>query len=95
VDSLKPFIRSLNSRTINTTFGITYGAALVMALFPPLYLASSGIRTPLLGIPFSLMYWLINALIVGLALWALYVVEDIRGELDEYHTPAAEAEVTA
>ena len=29
------------------------------------------------------MYWLINGLVLGFTLWGLYIVEDIRGELDE------------
>jgi TRAP-type C4-dicarboxylate transport system permease small subunit len=80
---LKRFIRNLSSRAIHTAFGIAYGAALMMALFPPFYLAASGVQTPILGIPFSLFYWIADALLVGLALWALYAVEDIRGELDD------------
>jgi TRAP-type C4-dicarboxylate transport system permease small subunit len=64
-------------------FGLVYAVALVMALFPPAYLAASGIATPILGIPFAVAYWIIDALLVGLALWALYAMEDIRGELDD------------
>jgi hypothetical protein len=95
VDILKPYIRSLSSRAIYTAFAVAYGISLLMALFPPLYLAASGIQTPVLGIPFSILYWLIDALITGLALWALYAVEDIRGELDEDQIAATDGEVTA
>lgn len=80
---MKTYIRNLNPRVIYTVFGIFYGAALMLALFPPFYLAASGVQTPMLGIPFSLFYWIADALLVGLSLWALYAVEDIRGELDD------------
>jgi len=35
------------------------------------------------GIPFSITYWILDAIVLGLSLWAFYRVEDIRGELDE------------
>jgi len=60
-----------------------YGLTLLFALFPPLYLWGSGSETLILGIPFAIMYWIIDALVLGFALWGLYIVEDIRGELDE------------
>jgi TRAP-type C4-dicarboxylate transport system permease small subunit len=91
---LKTFIRNLSPRAIHTAFGIAYGAALMMALFPPFYLAASGVQTPVLGIPFSLFYWIADALLVGLSLWALYAVENIRGELDD-DTSAIERKVAA
>ncbi|MEO9328435.1 hypothetical protein [Gordonia aurantiaca] len=78
------FIKSLDRKVINTTFGIIYGFALLMALFPPLYLSASGARGPvILGIPWSVMYWIVNAALVGVALSALYIVENIRGEGDD------------
>ncbi|NAZ78201.1 hypothetical protein GTQ99_22725 [Kineococcus sp. T13] len=62
---------------------MVYGATLLAALFPPLYLAASGIRGGFLGMPFSIAYWILDALVIGLALWAKYAIEDVRGELDE------------
>ena len=96
---MKSFIRSLPSSAIQTTFGVIYGITLLMALFPPLYLAASGIRASVLGMPFSVFYWIADAAVIGLALWAKYAVEDIRGELDEEIVPvpvvAARAEGSA
>ena len=80
---MKDLIKGLPRRYIVTFFGGIYGLALLFALFPPLYLWGSGIRFEILGVPFSIMYWLINAVILGLTLTAFYVVEDIRGELDD------------
>ncbi|MDQ1135320.1 hypothetical protein QE410_000119 [Microbacterium sp. SORGH_AS 1204] len=76
-------VRKLDRRVINTAFGMVYGFALLMALFPPLYLAASGSTAAFLGIPWAIFYWIVNAALVGLALTALYVVEQIRGEGDD------------
>lgn len=80
---MRDLLRRLSSRTIYTAFAIVYGIAVVMAIFPPAYLAFSGIRGGFLGAPFSIWYWIIDAAIVGFALWALYAIEDVRGDLDE------------
>lgn len=77
------FIRRFERRTILIFFGSIYAVALAMAIFPPLYLSASGISTLVLGIPFSIFYWLLDFLILLIGLCAFYVVEDIRGELDE------------
>jgi hypothetical protein len=87
---MKEFICGLSRRTIVTFFGAVYGLALLFALFPPLYMWGSGSETLVLGIPFAIMYWIIDGLVLGFGLWALYVVEDIRGELDEILVPAAQ-----
>jgi membrane-associated protease RseP (regulator of RpoE activity) len=83
---MKDFIRSLDRRTIVIFFGALYAVALVFALFPPLYLWASGMRVEVLGIPFAFMYWIIDAVVLGLTLTAFYVVESIRGELDDDST---------
>ena len=80
---MKRLIQGLSRRTVVTTFVSVYAAALAMAVFPPFYFAASGVATQVLGIPFSILYWIINLLILASALWALYIVEDIRGELEE------------
>ncbi|MFC7674365.1 hypothetical protein ACFQWH_14855 [Mycolicibacterium sp. GCM10028919] len=80
---MKDFILGLSRRSIVTFFGTLYAVALLFALFPPLYLWGSGMRFQILGIPFAIMYWIIDAVVLGLTLTAFYVVEDIRGELDD------------
>ncbi|OZC50936.1 MULTISPECIES: hypothetical protein [Nocardiaceae] len=85
---MKEYIRGLSRKSIMTFFGSIYALALLFALFPPLYMWGSGIRFEILGIPFAIMYWLINGVVLGLTLWGLYIVEDIRGELDEDLLPA-------
>jgi len=76
-------IKGLSRRTIVVFFGTLYALALMFALFPPLYLWGSGSKVEILGIPFAIAYWIIDALVLGLTLTAFYVVEDIRGELDD------------
>ena len=80
---MKAYIQGLSRRSIVTFFGTLYAVALLFALFPPLYLWGSGIRFQILGIPFAIMYWIIDAVVLGLTLTAFYIVEDIRGELDD------------
>ena len=53
---MKSYIRSLPSSVIATAFGIVYAITLLMAMFPPLYLAASGVRADVLGMPFSFFY---------------------------------------
>lgn len=80
---MKAYIRGLRRRSIVTFFGTLYAIALIFALFPPLYLWGSGSRFEILGVPFAIMYWVIDALVLGATLTAFYIVEDIRGELDD------------
>ncbi|MBI3214662.1 MAG: hypothetical protein HYZ38_12615 [Mycobacterium sp.] len=80
---MKDFIRGLSRRSIVIFFGTLYAVALLFAIFPPLYLWGSGSSAVVLGIPFAVMYWIIDALVLGLTLAAFYIVEDIRGELDD------------
>jgi hypothetical protein len=77
------FICGLSRRSIVIFFGALYAIALLFAVFPPLYLWGSGMSFEILGIPFAIMYWIIDAVVLGLTLTAFYIVEDIRGELDD------------
>ncbi|GAA4385631.1 hypothetical protein [Tsukamurella soli] len=85
---MKTFIRELDARVVRSIFAAGYVAALVLALFPPLYLWASGSHAVILGLPVPLLYWIVDAALVGFGLWAQYTVEGIRGELDEQR-PAA------
>ena len=88
---MRQFIQDRKRRTVMIFFGSIYSLALMMAIFPPFYLPASGIDTVVLGLPFSILYWILDVLILGLGIWAFYVVEDIRGELDEALPSADEA----
>jgi hypothetical protein len=84
---VKSYIKSLPTSAVQTAFNVVYAITLLMALFPPLYLAASGSRTNVLGMPFAIFYWIADAAVIGLAVWARYVVEDLRGELDDEVVP--------
>jgi hypothetical protein len=78
---VQEIIRTMSSRTKNTIFGTLFALCLLAAVFPPFYLSVSGSTTLVFGIPLSAAYWIIDALVLGLTVWALYIVEDIRGEI--------------
>ena len=80
---MKEFVRRLSPRSIGLFFGAVYLLALLMAIFPPFYFAASGVATRVAGIPFAIAYWIIIFLLVSFGLLGLYLVEDMRGELDE------------
>ena len=84
---MKSYIKSLPTSAIQTAFNVVYAITLLMALFPPLYLAASGSRVSVLGMPFAIFYWIADAAVIGLAVWARYAVEDLRGELDDEIDP--------
>jgi hypothetical protein len=39
------------------------------------------------GIPLPIFYWVSNAVLAGLGVWALYIVESVNGELPEEGNP--------
>ena len=83
---MREFIRGLSFRQVAVFFGALYVIALVIALFPPLYLYASGRSQLFLGMPLTVWYWLSVPVITTFTMWGLYLVEGVRGELDlEFH----------
>jgi len=70
---MKRSLASLPPRPVKTVLIGIYVIALAMALVPPLYFSASGSSILFLGIPGSIAYWILNALLVGVALGFLYV----------------------
>ncbi|KPX71450.1 Uncharacterized protein ALO84_01301 [Pseudomonas syringae pv. maculicola] len=70
-------------RLKSLVFGLYFFALLMMALFPPFYLNVSGSSVLILGIPLPIFYWILIAVLMGLGLWVLYVVESLLGEIPE------------
>jgi len=68
-------------------FGLYFLGLLLMAVFPPFYLSISGSRTLVLGIPLPMFYWILIAVLLGLGVWALYLVESINGDIPEETQP--------
>lgn len=62
-------------------FGVYFFLLLLMALFPPFYLSVSGSTTLIAGIPLPMFYWISNAVLVALGVWALYVTELSSGDI--------------
>jgi hypothetical protein len=78
------FARSLSPRAITGWSASLYAVVVTMVLFPPLYLAVSGLGTPVIaGLPFVVFYYILNAVILAVGLVLLFHIEDARGELDE------------
>ncbi len=70
---MKEWLRGLSSRTVTTVFAVLFLVPFVAALFPPLYLWGSHWKSGfvILGLPFSMWYWNVNALWIFFAIWAL------------------------
>jgi hypothetical protein len=64
-------------------FGVYFFLLLMMALFPPFYLSISGSNALVLGIPLPIFYWVLIAVLMGLGLWVLYVIESVTGEIPQ------------
>ncbi|MCJ2373186.1 hypothetical protein [Pseudomonas sp. RGM 3321] len=64
-------------------FALYFFALLMMALFPPFYLKVSGSTALVLGVPLPIFYWILIAVLMGLGLWMLYVVESLLGEIPQ------------
>jgi hypothetical protein len=80
---MRSAIKAMSSRTKLAIFWLLFGSSILLAVAPPLYLAGSGISTPILGVPFSVAYWIFDALLATGAVWLLWVVENIRDEVGE------------
>jgi len=79
---MKSWLRGLDRSAVLVAFGAMYALLCIMAMFPPLYLTTSGIRAAVLGLPWTVIYWIGNGLLIFLTTWALCWVEGVRGELD-------------
>ncbi|AXA67812.1 hypothetical protein [Pseudomonas oryzihabitans] len=64
-------------------FGLYFFALLLMAVFPPFYLSVSGSARLVLGIPLPIFYWILIAVLLGVGVAALYLVESTNGDIPE------------
>ena len=83
---MKDWLCRISSRTITVFFTLLFAIPCVMALVPPLYLWGSHWKSGaiFLGQPFAMWYWNIVALLTFFLMWALYGVQNIRGENEEH-----------
>ncbi|MFT9008335.1 MAG: hypothetical protein ABF489_06825 [Bifidobacterium sp.] len=84
---MKDIIRSVSARTKNIIFGVLYAILVLIAIFPPLYLAGSGQGALFLGAPLSIWYWLGDFIVLVAVMFGFYAVENIRGEVDPENNP--------
>jgi hypothetical protein len=75
-------VRRMSGRTKNRIFGAWFALDAILAMLPPVYWAVNGIDGTVLGLPFSVAYFIFTALVITASVVAIYVVEDIRGEVD-------------
>lgn len=80
---MKSAIRSMSGSTKMSIFWLFYGASILLAVAPPLYLAGSGQSTVVLGVPLSVGYWIFDAFLAVAAVALLWVMENIRGEVGD------------
>ena len=80
---MKERIQGYRRRSVVTFFGVVYLLTLFLAMYPPLYQWRSTVEFDIGGVPFATMYWLVDALVLTLGLWAFYKVSELRGELDD------------
>lgn len=68
-------------------FGLYFFALLLMAVFPPFYLSVSGSPRLVLGIPLPIFYWILIAVLLGVGVGTLYLVESANGDIPEETQP--------
>ncbi len=83
----------MSGRTKNLIFGSWYLLLILMVTFPPFYLAFSGGTPVILGLPLSVFYMVLNGALSILLVWALWIVESIRGEHELFHEDLEAREV--
>lgn len=76
-------IQTMPPRIKMIGFWLLFGASILLAIAPPLYLTGSGDAVAVLGMPVSVGYWIVVALLAVAAVWLLWIVENIRDEVGE------------
>lgn len=80
--TMRSAVKKMSTQAKNRVFATLFTLCFLMAVFPPFYLWGSGADPEILGLPFAVVYMLFDALLLALGVWALYWIEDVRGELD-------------
>jgi hypothetical protein len=74
-------VRAMSTQTKNRIFGVWFVLDGVLAMFPPLYWGVSEIHGTVFGLPFTIFYFIVTGLVITASIVALYVVEELRGEV--------------
>ena len=81
--TVRAAIQTMPPQTKMIAFWLLFGASILLAIAPPLYLAGSGVAAAVLGMPVSVGYWIVDALLAVAAVWLAWIVENIRDEVGE------------
>ena len=81
--TVREAIRTMPPQIKMIAFWLLFGASILLAIAPPLYLTGSGVAAMVLGMPVSVGYWIVDALLAVAAVWLLWIVENIRDEVGE------------
>jgi len=81
--TVREAIRTMPPQIKMIAFWLLFGASILLAIAPPLYLTGSGVAAAVLGMPVSVGYWIVDALLAVAAVWLLWIVENIRDEVGE------------
>jgi hypothetical protein len=71
-------------------FGTGYVVIALMVLFPPAYLAASGSQPLVFGMPLSIFYMFLNAVLLILLVTGLWLIEGVRDEREIHMTEDAD-----
>lgn len=74
-------VRGMSRQRKNRFFGALFLFDGVLAMFPPVYWAVNEVDATVLGLPFSVLYFLVTGLLITVSVMALYLVEELRGEV--------------
>lgn len=80
-------IKNMKRATVIRVFVSAYAVLLLMVVAPPCFMAVSGVRTLILGLPLPVFYMSLNGLLIILLVWAFWWVEAVRGETEIFVAP--------
>jgi len=75
-------VRGWSVREKNRVFGAVFATEAILAMFPPVHWIVSGTSPQILGVPFSVVYFVLMGALITASVVAIYLVERARGELD-------------
>lgn len=82
-NTMRSVVTSMPPQIKMFAFWLLFGASILLAVAPPFYLSGSGISASVLGMPVSVGYWILDALLAVAAVWLLWIVENVRGEIGD------------
>ncbi len=78
---MKSVLRGMTARTKKRVFGALFAIEALIAMFPPVYWWVASVEGDVFGLPFGMFYFLAIAAVMTATIIAIYVTEEIRGEV--------------